>query len=82
MRLIDADAMKDDIEWQSNLLKMMFNDDEGMLNLADIMHKGYIAQIDKMPTIDWKQNLTTKLHQLEMFNEDIPKWVWKVIEGM
>lgn len=42
-----------------------------------------IREIYALPSAQqWKSALTDKLHQLEMFNEDIPNWVWKVIEGM
>lgn len=52
MRLIDADAMKADVKAQTQILKLMFKDDEDGLKLADIMYEGYMAQIDKMPTIE------------------------------
>ena len=55
MRLIDADAMKKDIEAQTQILKLMFKDDEDGFRLADIMYEGYMAQIDKMPTIEPEQ---------------------------
>ena len=55
MRLIDADAMKKDIEVQTQILKLMFKDDEDGLRLVDMTYEGCMAQIDKMPTVEPEQ---------------------------
>lgn len=52
MKLVDADAMKKDVEKQAVLLKIMFGDDEDMMTIITELYKGFMAQIDKMPTID------------------------------
>lgn len=52
MRLIDADAMKEDINAQAQILKLMFKDDVDGLRVADMMYEGYMAQINKMPTLE------------------------------
>lgn len=51
MRLIDADALKEDIEQQCALLRLM-KDNEELTQISMVLESGFIAQIDKMPTIE------------------------------
>jgi hypothetical protein len=51
MRLVDADALKKDIELQTNIL-LAIEVDPKLTQIAKIMKTGFIAQIDKMPTVE------------------------------
>ena len=51
MRLIDADALKEDIEQQCALLRLMKDNDE-LIQISLVLESGFMAQIDKMPTIE------------------------------
>ena len=50
-RLIDADALKEDIEQQCALLRLMKDNDE-LNQISTVLESGFMAQIDKMPTIE------------------------------
>ena len=50
MRLIDADVLLRDVEWQADILRKVKNDK--LREIADILEKGIIAQVEKIPTIN------------------------------
>lgn len=50
-RLIDADALKEDIKQQCALLRLMKDNDE-LTQISMVLESGFMAQIDKMPTIE------------------------------
>ena len=51
MRLIDADALKEDIEQQCAMLRLM-KDNDGLTQISVVLESGFKAQIDKMQTIE------------------------------
>ena len=51
MRLIDADALKEDIEQQCALLRLTKDNDE-LNQISMVLESGFVAHIDKMPTIE------------------------------
>ncbi len=50
MRLIDADAVKESIKKQVDILRLLGNDE--LMQYADIIQKGFFQEIDNAPTID------------------------------
>lgn len=53
MRLIDADAMKADIVKQAALIKIIFFADNDTMNkINEILYSGFMAEVDKQPTVD------------------------------
>ena len=51
MRLIDADSTIKDIDAQMELMNKLFPIPE-LKQMADEIYKGFVAQLNKMPTID------------------------------
>lgn len=62
MRTIDADALKKDIELQTDIL-LAIKVDPKLTQIAKIMRNGFIAQVDKMPTVEPERKTG--------------KWVWR-----
>ena len=54
MRIIDADATIKDIDKQVKIARVMFLGDAipELKQIIDERHKGFVAQLNKMPTID------------------------------
>lgn len=50
MRLIDADAVKESIKKQLDILRLIGNDE--LIQYANIIQRGFIQEIDNAPTIE------------------------------
>lgn len=48
MRLIDADAVKESIKKQIDMLRLIGNDE--LMQYADVIQRGFIQEIDNAPT--------------------------------
>ena len=50
MRMIDADAVKESIKKQVDILRLIGNDE--VMQYADIIQRGFFQEIDNAPTIE------------------------------
>ena len=53
MRLIDADALKENVKYQAEICRLLNND--AMREYANMMEFGFCKEIDNAPTIDSQQ---------------------------
>ncbi len=51
MRLIDADALKEDIKQQMSLLRLL-EDVPEIKQICEVLETGLVEEIDKMPTVE------------------------------
>lgn len=74
MRLIDADALKEDIEQQCALLRLTKDNDE-LNQISMVLESGFMAQIDKMPTIEPRCETCEAFNKTRLLIPQPERWI-------